>query len=326
MRGLAAAVVAAVLVAGSSDAQSPPRPSPRTELILLTGFESGVYHPVGRDIRRLLDERGPELGIELAVVPSRGALQNVVDVFRHPSIQLGLTQADVLSYLEIYARGDPEARRILGGLQVVVPLFDEDVYLFARPEIKEIGDLAGKRIGIGPAGSGTTVTALVLLHLAGVEPRELVNIEFGEAADALRRGRIDAAFGVFGTPSALVAEAVPARPVGRRIQPLSIRLKPRPEDMALAQHYRPSTIPAGTYPWQERAIDTVKVTSLLVTAGAPLGSPACEGIGHLALLVTKNLDWLKRHGQPTWKDVRPDSAAILADPRVSPCVVKAFRQ
>jgi hypothetical protein len=89
MRGLAAAVVAAVLIAASSDAQNPPRPSPRTELILLTGFESGVYHPVGRDIRRLLDERGPELGIELAVVPSRGALQNVVDVFRHPSIQLG---------------------------------------------------------------------------------------------------------------------------------------------------------------------------------------------------------------------------------------------
>jgi TRAP-type uncharacterized transport system substrate-binding protein len=249
MKGLAGAVVAVALVTASSDAQGPPQPLPRTELILLTGFESGTYYPVGRDIRRLLDERAPQLGIELAVVPSRGALQNVVDVFRHPAIQLGITQADVLSYLEIYARGDPEARRILGGLQVVSPLFDEDVYLFARPEYKEIGDLAGKRIAIGPAGSGTTVTALV-----------------------------------------------------------------------------PSTIPAGTYPWLERAVDTVKVTSLLVTAGAPPGSPACDAIGQLATLVTKNLDWLKRHGQPAWKDVRHAPAAILADPRLSPCVTKPFRQ
>ncbi len=320
---VAGVLLAVALVTASSHAQSPPRPPARNELIMLTGSESGTYHPIGRDIRRLLDELGPELGVELAVVPSQGALQNVIDVFRHRSIQLGITQTDVLSYLEIYARGDPEARRILGGLQIVAPLFDEDVYLLARPESKEIGDLAGKRVAIGWAGSGTTVTALVLLHLSGVEPRELVNLEFGEALTALRRDRIDAAFYVIGTPSEFLAQSVSP---SERIVLLPIRLKPRPQDTPLARHYEPSTIPAGTYPWLGRSVDTVKVRSVVVTAGAPAGTPACEAMGQLTRLVANNLDWLRRYGHPTWKAIRPDRAALLADPRLSPCVVGAFRQ
>ena len=62
---------------------------------------------MGRDIKRLLDEIAPEAGIELGIVPTQGALQNVIDVFRCQSIQLGITQSDVLIYLQIYARGDP---------------------------------------------------------------------------------------------------------------------------------------------------------------------------------------------------------------------------
>lgn len=323
MRVVGSALLALAILTSSSHAQGPPRPAPRTELMMLTGSEAGIYFQVGRDLKRLLDERGSELGIELAVVPSQGALQNVVDVFRHPSIQLAITQSDVLSYLEIYARGDPDARRVLGGLQIVAPLYDEDVYLAARPAIKEIGDLSGKRIAIGAAGSGTTVTALVLLHLAGVEPLELVNFEVGEGLAALRRGRIDAAFHVVGTPSEYLADLVPMVP---RNPLVPIRLKPRSEDVPLARHYLPSTIPANAYPWLKAPVETVKVRSVLVTAGVPPGSPACEAIGQLARLAADNLDWLRRYGHPKWKEIRPDRNTLLEDSRLSPCVQRALRQ
>jgi TRAP transporter TAXI family solute receptor len=307
--------------AGISRAQAPPRTTPLAELIMLTGSESATYFRIGRDLRRLLNEKGSDLGIDLAVVPSQGSVQNVLDVFRHPSIQLGITQTDVLSYLEIYAQNDPDARRILGGLQVVSPLYDEDVYLFARPGIKEIGDLSGKRISIGAAGSGTTVTALVLLHLAGVEPRELVSLDVEDAITAYRRGRIDAAFYVAGTPSDLLAEILSVRP-----NLIPIRLSPRPDEVPLARQYLPSTIPAHAYPWLDHAVETVKVRSVVITAGASPGSPECEAIGQLVRLVGDNLDWLRRSGHPKWKEIRPDRNALLADPRLSPCVLKALRQ
>ena len=317
---LTLAILLAVLTGGVR-AQAPPQPTPRTELIVLTGPEAGVYFPMGRDVRRLLAAKGSDLNIDLAVVPSQGALQNVVDVFRHPSIQLGMTQSDILSYLEIYAHNDPEARRILGGLQIVGHLYDEDVYLFARPGIDGIGDLTGKRISIGPPGSGTSVTALVLMDLAGVEPRELVSLDFGEAVTAYRQGQLDAAFYVSGTPSKLLAEGLPLH---ARLIP--IHLSPSPEKAPLARQYFPATIPAKAYPWLDHAVETVAVRTVVITAGVAPGSPECEAIGELARFVDENRDWLRRFGSPNWAQIRPDRAAWLNNPRLSPCVLKAMRQ
>ena len=314
-------VLAVASVAIVADAQVAPRPASRTELMVITGSESGTYYQMGRDVRRLLEEVVPEAGIELAVVPSQGALQNVIDVFRYSSIQLGFTQSDVLAYLEIYARGDPDARRAVGGLQVVGGLYDEDVYLVARPGINGLGDLTGKRIDIGPAGSGTTVTALVLLHLAGVEPRELVNFETGDAIAALRKGRIDAFFRVISTPAAYLTEGISA---SHGFVLVPVRLNPKPVDAPLAQHYTPTVIPAHSYPWLDHPVDTVRVRSTVVTAGLPPGSPACDAIGRLAKILSEQREWLRQNGHPIWKELRREPATLLADPRVSPCVVRAY--
>src|SRR5262245_28919300 len=94
VRWLGWIVLALGTIGSLADAQTPPVSVPRTELTLLTGAESGTYYAMGRDIKRLLNEVAPDSGIDLAVVPSQGALQNVIDVFRYSSIQLGITQSD----------------------------------------------------------------------------------------------------------------------------------------------------------------------------------------------------------------------------------------
>jgi uncharacterized protein len=323
MRWLGWIVLALGSMGIAADAQTPPRPAPRTELMMITGAESGPYYAMGRDIKRLVDEVAPEVGIELALLPSLGALQNVIDVFRYKSVQLGVTQSDVLSYLEIYARGDPDARRVIGELQVAGGLYEEDVYLFARPGINGLGDLTGKRVDIGPAGSGTTVTALVLLHLAGVEPRELVNFfETSQVITALRTGRIDAFFRVAGTPTEYLREGISA---SHGFVLVPIRLNPKPGDAPLAQYYTPTVIKAHAYPWLDHPVDTVKIRTAMVTAGAPPGSPACGAIGRLFRLVLDNVAWLQQNGHPKWKELERGPADILADPRVSPCIVQAYR-
>jgi TRAP transporter TAXI family solute receptor len=317
------AVVAIASVAIVADAQVTSRRAPPTELMTLTGPESGTYYVMVRDIKRLVQEVAPDSGIEFAVVPSQGALHNVIDVFRYPSIQLGVTQSDVLAYLEIYARGDPDARRILGGLQIVGGLYEEEVYLFARPGVKTLSDLTGKRIDIGPPGSGATVTALVLLHLAGVEPRELVNFfEATTAITALHTGRIDAFFRVVATPAEYLREGISASH-GFGLVP--IRLNPRPGAEPLAQYYTPTTIPANAYPWLDHAVDTVKIRTVVVTAGVPEGSPTCDAMGRLSRIINENQAWLRQNGHPKWKELRYNPAEILADPRVSPCVAQAYR-
>jgi TRAP transporter TAXI family solute receptor len=323
MKWLRVFVLTAATVSTVAGAQVASPPTPRTELMLLTGSESGIYFRMGRDIRRLLNEVVPEAGIELAVVPSQGALQNVIDVFRHSSIQLAITQSDVLAYLEIYARGDPDARRAVGGLQIVGRLYEEDVHLVARPGVNALGDLSGKRIDIGPPGSGTSVTALVLLHLAGVEPREVVNLPgISDSVTALRRGRIDAFFRVTATPAEDLRDSISA---SHGFVLVPIRLGPKPADSRLAEHYPPATIPVNAYPWLDRAVDTVKMRTVVVTAGVPAGTPACDAIGRLVKAALQNQAWLRQHGHPQWRNLRGASAAILEDPRLSPCAAPAYR-
>ena len=148
----------------SDGADDPDRPGSRGR----TPHRYGAGHQAPRP-----KGRSPGLGIEFAVVPSQGALQNVIDVFRYPSIQLGVTQSDVLAYLEIYARGDPDARRILGGLQIVVGLYDEEVYLFARPGSRGSLISTGKRDRHRSARQRGDRDRAGVTHLGGVEPREL---------------------------------------------------------------------------------------------------------------------------------------------------------
>jgi len=324
MRWRAGVVLAVASVAIVADAQAPQRATPRTELMMMTGPESGVYFQVARDVRRLLREVTPEANIDLAVVPSRGGLQNVIDVFSFPSIQLGITQADVVDYLEIYARGDPAARRALGGLQVVGGLYDEEVHLIARPGINGIADLAGKRVDLGPPGSGTTVTSLVLLHLAGVEPREVTNfIEVNATIAALRRGRIDAFFRVISTPADYLRDGIS---VSHGFVLVPIKLDPKPENGTLAKHYRPAVIRANAYPWLDHDVETVRVKTVVVTAGVPTGSAQCHAITRMLTAVLANRAWLRENGHPLWRNGPNDPAEILADPRVSPCAVPAYRQ
>jgi TRAP transporter TAXI family solute receptor len=318
--GVILAVVSAALVA---HAQAPPRAVSRTELMIITGPENATNYQLGRDVKRLLEEVVPEAGIDLSVLPSQGALQNVIDVFRYASIQLGVTQSDVLSYLEVYARGDPDARRIIGGLQIVGGLYDEDVYLVARPGITSVADLTGKRVDMGPPGSGTVVTSLVLLHLAGAEPREMVNfLNVYESITALRKGRIDAFFRVVATPAEYLREGISA---SHGFVLVPIRLRQKPGEAALVEHYTPTVIPANTYSWVDHPVDTVKIRTAVVTSGAPTGSATCDAIARLTKVIGENRAWLEQNGHAKWKEFGRNRADVLADPRVSPCVVQAFR-
>jgi hypothetical protein len=75
---------------------------------------------VARDLERLTEEVASEEGVDLDVVPSQGASQNALEVFRRASIHVGITRLDVVSYLNIYARGNEEARRVVWVGSIVV--------------------------------------------------------------------------------------------------------------------------------------------------------------------------------------------------------------
>jgi hypothetical protein len=82
--------------------------------------------------------------------------------------------------------------------------------VFYRGErtIDQIAQLRGRRIAIGPEGSGTRPLALRVLALAGIDAKNtrLLDLGAGDAGDALAKGGIDAAMLVADTDSPIVSQ------------------------------------------------------------------------------------------------------------------------
>ena len=78
---------------------------------------------------------------------------------------------------------------------------------WARPEIKSISDLKGKRIGVTRIGASTYFAALSMLESSGVKANEVVFIQnggIGESFAALQGGRVDVS--LLGYPFGLYAK------------------------------------------------------------------------------------------------------------------------
>ena len=88
-------------------------------------------------------------------------------------------------------------------------LYAEAVQLVTmNPDIKSVADLAGKSVSIGAPGSGVYFNAMDVLAAAGLTENDIKPQyqSFADSTDALKDGKIDAAFIVAGAPTAAITE------------------------------------------------------------------------------------------------------------------------
>ena len=260
------------------------------ELGLITGGESGTYYRFGLDLQKLL-ERNPALGMALNVYPSKGSVENIYAVYQRPATQMGIVQSDVLAFV-FRIQSDQVLRRIARKVKLVFPLYNEEIHILGKKDITDFDDLAGRRVAIGREGSGTYLTARILLKMADIAPREMVLIDTDEALAELKAGRIDAMFYVAGYPVKLFAEQV-ATSDGLALVPVL--------NKTVLEFYEQSQIPANTYGWQPTAVQTAAIKAVLVSFDFRRGD--CDNIGRFAQIISKNMDWLVTNGHPKWKSV-----------------------
>jgi hypothetical protein len=120
-----------------------------------------------------------------------------------------------------------------------------------------VGDLAGRRVSVGAAGSGTEQLARHVLQAfdltyEDLEPRYL---SFGESSAALRDGAIDAAIISVGYPAAAVLEA--STTADMRL----LSIEQPVLDAMLEEHpyYSVGVIPAGAYRGVDETVTTLAV-------------------------------------------------------------------
>jgi len=186
--------------------------------------------------------------------------------------------------------------------------------VLARSDIKSLEELAGKKVAVGKKDSGTYLTSTLMLDLLQVKGVQLETINPDEALPKVLSGEIDALFYVAGAPASLFD--------GSAIDGSKFHLLPIQEAPLLAT-YIPSTIEAGTYPFQKEPVDVVSVKAVLMTYDYDKKKNAyhrdsCKAVADFSALILNNLDKLQETGHPKWKTV--DLSALPPGWKVGVCV------
>lgn len=249
----AASVAAAFPLAGRSQNAAPEGGS---FFRILTGSAHTTAFPVGTTIATAISnppgsracERGGSCGVPglIAVaLTSPGSVANIAAVAAE-SIESGFAQAD-LAYSAFQGEGVYFRRAKQPNLRVLANLYPETIHLVVRrgSGIANIGDLAGKRVSIDRAGSGTRFNAEIILTAYGLRLSQLRVLESdpGEAADLLSKDELDAFFLISGQPAPTVGDLT-----DRGLAEV-VSLGGRQIEGALRRHrfFSRDIIPAGTY-------------------------------------------------------------------------------
>lgn len=231
-----------------------------SKMTMGTGGTSGTYYGYGGVLGQYIKNKA---GIDVTVVSTDGSKANIQGI-QAGDYQLGTVQSDVMAYAWEGTRSF-ETEGKVENFRTVAGLYAEAVQLVTmNPEIKSVADLKGKAVSIGAPGSGVYFNAMDVLNAAGLTEADISAQyqSFADSADALKDGKIDAAFIVAGPPTPAITELCTTNDA--YLVPIDGEVAENL--MASCPFYTVHTIPAGTYEGQEADVQTVTVKATLIVS------------------------------------------------------------
>jgi uncharacterized protein len=277
-----------------------------SDLQIATGSERSTAIDAARDMTVLV---APDARVMLEAVPSSGSVENVRRLRHDRNVRLALVQADVFqAYVDLAAGGDAEAAELIRPLRVVVPLFEEEIHFVVRADspLRFVDEIRDARINLGERGSGSALTTASLYRLmfdAALPDRNASNWSDEDALVRLVSDRsVDVVVLVGGQPMRLIEDM---KPEARQLVKLLRFSEGHASRDKVVGRYALGTLRQTSYPnLLTRDIETLSVrTVLFTTDGTTMSAQARDGVVRLASSLCRNLDRLKRHGHPKWREV-----------------------
>ncbi|MBG9456861.1 immunogenic protein [Lysinibacillus sphaericus] len=225
-------------------------------LNLLTGGTQGTYYALGGTFADLISK---ETDIKTTAEVSQASAANMT-ALQDGKGEIAFVQSDIAFYAT-------EGTKMFDGKKIdtiaaLGALYPETVQLVTTEAsgIKSYADLKGKKVSVGAPGSGTYANAEQLLEIHGLTMDDIKaqNLDFGESADGLQSGQIDAAFITAGTPTG----AVEALNATTKINIIGMDAGKADELIAKYPYYAKDTVKAGTY-GIAKDTETVSVLAML---------------------------------------------------------------
>ncbi len=233
----------------------------KTRLSIATGGTGGVYYPYGGGLAKVITEHIPN--VEATAEVTAASVDNL-KFLRDRKTDLAFTTADTLADA-VNGTGPFQNSRL--PVQAIAVLYANytQVVTLASGQVKSISDMKGKTISTGSPGSGTEITAFRVLEAFGVNPAADIkkqSLGVAQSVDALKDGKIDAAFFSGGLPAAAILDL--AHTPGVKIRMVSndgvldALKKTYGESLYIA-----GKIPKTTYPGLDEDVGVVSVPNIL---------------------------------------------------------------
>ncbi|NWG02367.1 MAG: TAXI family TRAP transporter solute-binding subunit [Syntrophaceae bacterium] len=227
---------------------------------IASGWVTGVYFPLAGAISRIVYEKVPDLKV---TVESSGASVANAKLIALGDADFAILQNDIAFYA--YKGVKPMFDKAVTNIRGVASLYPEHCQIHARKDSKivSVKDLKGKRVSVGPLGSGTEQNAIQILEVYGLKFEDLGKVErltATESADFLKDNRIDAAFYTVGVgASAIVDPAL-------MIETVIVPIDGSQADALVKKYpfYAKDKVPGGIYKGVDKDVPTVAVLAILV--------------------------------------------------------------
>ena len=253
------------------------------------------------DIRNVVNDLRPG-GLRVLPILGVGGLQNLNDVLFMNNMDMGIADQDNILLLK---QRDPQ---LYAGLEkrvvFITKLYNSELHILARREIKTLADLKGKTVNFNLKDSQTEVTADRVFNMLHLQVNR-VNFDVETAIGKLLKGEIAATMMLTGAPQSAVAklkaeDAVHLLPVddasmpGYNLAPVFAEYLPG----ELTHDVYPNLIPEGA------PVQTIVNRALLVTYAWPENSAQYRKVEHFVTEFFNRIDCFKGPGRhPKWREI-----------------------
>ena len=202
---LAALMMASVLAGGGGGSGS------GGKLTFTTASETGTYYGFGTVLAGQISDK---TDTTVTAIVGKGSKANI-ELMDLGDAQMGMVQSDVMAYAYNGTNLFEDSGKI-DSFSTVAALYMEQVQIVTLdPTIKSVADLKGKKVSVGESGSGVYFNAIDVLAAYGMTLDDIVPTyqSFGDSAEALQDGNIDAGFIVAGAPTTAITSLAATRDV-----------------------------------------------------------------------------------------------------------------
>ncbi|KJS22576.1 MAG: hypothetical protein VR72_06015 [Clostridiaceae bacterium BRH_c20a] len=222
--------------------QAEPKKVETLQINIITGSTGGTYYPLGGAMANVWSKYIDNL--QVTSQPG-GASVESINMVNTGEVQLGMAMNNIADDAW-KGKGTWEGKAIQNfrSIGVIYPEVYQGIAL-KESGIKTIADLKGRKVAVGPVGSGTAVLSEAVFGEAGLTFKDMgAQFDgFGDAASKMKDGHIEANFGVLSVPAAAIQDIKTVRD----IEIIEIKGELFEKVKANYPFFSQYIIPAGTY-------------------------------------------------------------------------------